>query len=229
MRPGWSDAALVRMRPVEGRRGQESDQDWRLEAELEVADSAGALGGLISRLRGSETGSDVAEEAREEAPADVVITHDGRLLYAYAADEATLGVARRAVEGVLARDGVKARVRVSRWHDEMGEWLQTDPPPDVGERAEVEHAKRDAETPETRTLVASSGRLVRGEFEQTMRNWAAELGLECEVIEHPHLLSTQVAFTVSGPHHRVQEFASGLRAEEWATIRAQLPVVTSPL
>src|ERR1035441_9862899 len=58
---------------------------------------------------------------------------------------------------------------------------------------------------ETRTMVASSGRLVRAEFEQTMREWAREFGLQCEVIEHPHLLSTQVGFTVTGPRRKIDE------------------------
>ena len=88
---------------------------------------------------------------------------------------------------------------------------------------------RDAETIETRTLVASSGKLIRAEFEQTMRTWADQLGLRCETIEHPHLLATQVGFTVTGSHRKLEEFAQGLHAEELATIRTERAVMLSPL
>ena len=62
-----------------------------------------------------------------------------------------------------------------------------------------------------------------------MREWAEKLGLKCEVIEHPHLLTTQVAFTVIGSKRKVDEFADGLRAEELATMRTERAVMMSPL
>ena len=69
----------------------------------------------------------------------------------------------------------------------------------------------------------------RAEFERTMVTWAQELGLEYEVIEHPHMLTTQVAFTVTGPRRKIDEFAQGLRAEEIATMRTERAVMISPL
>jgi hypothetical protein len=62
-----------------------------------------------------------------------------------------------------------------------------------------------------------------------MREWAAKLELQCEVIEHRHLLTTQLAFTVTGPKRKVDEFAAGLRAEELATLRTERQVMISPL
>jgi hypothetical protein len=62
-----------------------------------------------------------------------------------------------------------------------------------------------------------------------MVEWADKLDLKCEVIEHPHLLTTQVAFSVTGPKRRVNEFAEGLRAEELATMRTERAVMMSPL
>ena len=47
--------------------------------------------------------------------------------------------------------------------------------------------------------------------------------------EHPHLLSTQVAFTVTGPRRKLDEFAEDLRREEILTVRAQSEVMLSPL
>ena len=162
-------------------------------------------------------------------PHDVVITHDGKLLFAYAAEEATLAAARTAIEGTLQHDGINASVRVSRWDDERDEWHQTDPPASPEEQQVEDAAKRDADAIETRTMVASSGKLIRAEFEQSMSDWAGKLGLECKIVEHPHLLTTQVAFTVTGPKRRIDEFASGLKAEEWTTMRTETVTTLSPL
>jgi hypothetical protein len=49
------------------------------------------------------------------------------------------------------------------------------------------------------------------------------------VIDHPHLLSGQVGFTVTGSKRKLDEFAEGLRAEERATIRTETQVMLSPL
>jgi hypothetical protein len=200
-------------------------QDWRMQAELAVPEVRGVLHDLLERLRGS----DVVKEIEATVPHDVVITHDGRLLFAYAADRATLSAVRRAIEAVLEREGIEASVRVSHWDEELDRWLQVDPPLSLEERARQQAARREAGAVETRTLVASSGKLVRAEFEQTMRAAAEELGLRCAIIEHPHLLSTQVAFTVTGPRRKVDEFARELTAEEWATIRTESAVMASPL
>jgi len=62
-----------------------------------------------------------------------------------------------------------------------------------------------------------------------MRDWADRLELQCAIVEHPHLLTTQVAFTVTGPKRKIDEFARGLREEEWQTIRAERWVIASPL
>jgi len=202
-----------------------SEQDWRLVAELDVEDSRSSLHDLVGRFRGPA----VVNEVQASVPHDVVITHDGKLLFAYAADEATLEAARSAIEGVLRQDGIGAKVRLSHWDDELDDWQQTDPPATAQEKRVEEAADRDAEAVETRTLVASAGKLIRGEFEQTMRNWADKLGVECTIVEHPHLLTTQVGFTVTGPKRKIEEFSQGLNAEERATIRTENAVMLSPL
>jgi hypothetical protein len=206
-------------------RERTTERDWRLEGELDVGDARGALRELVGRLRGP----DVVKEIEATVPRDVVITHDGKLLFAYAADEATLTAARGAIEGVLGRDGIEATVRVSHWDDELDEWRQTDPPASAEEQRRRDAAKREADAIETRTLVVSSGKLIRAEFEQSMRDWADKLGLECAIVEHPHLLTTQVAFTVTGPKRKIDEFSRGLTAEQWATIRTEGSVMMSPL
>ena len=201
------------------------DQDWRLKAELEVVEVRSALDHLLGRLRGP----DVSGEVRAAVGHDVVITHDGKLLFAYAETESALTAARAAIEGVLRRDGVNASICVSHWDEQLDEWRQIDPPL-TGEAKRIEDAaERDAEAVETRTMVASSGKLIRTEFEQTVRDWAGRLGLECKLVEHPHLLTTQVAFTVTGHKRKIDEFAQGLKAEELATMRTERAVMLSPL
>jgi hypothetical protein len=204
---------------------QAGDQDWRMQARLDVPEAGAALRGLIGRLRGP----DVVAEIEAKVPRDVVITHDGKLLFAYAAEQATLSAARVALEGVLADDGIGASVSVSHWDDELEKWRQIDPAPTAEEREREASAERDANVPETRTLVVSSGKMIRAEFEQSIREWAQKLELTCTIVEHPHLLTTQLAFTVTGPKHKVDEFARGLRAEEWQTIRTERAVMLSPL
>jgi hypothetical protein len=201
------------------------EQDWRMQAELDVPQAGGMLRELIGRLRGP----DVVEEIEAKLPREVVITHDGKLLFAYAADRTALAAARSVIEAVLAEDGIGASVRVSHWDDGREKWLQVDPPPTAEERQSEAAAERDGNTLETRTLVVSSGKMIRVEFEQSVREWAERLQLQCTIVEHPHLLTTQLAFTVTGPKHKIDEFARGLRAEERATIRTEGAVMLSPL
>jgi hypothetical protein len=201
------------------------DQDWRLEAQLDVGDAQGGAARLLGRLRGPNFVHDV----EAAVPHDVVITHDGNLLFAYAAGEAMITAARAAIEDALKADGVSGSIRVSHWDDERDIWRQTDPPPTAEEERIQEASERDDDVIETRTLVVSSGKMIRAEFEQSMLAWAEQLGLQCTLIEHPHLLTTQVGFTVTGPKGKIDEFSRGLQAEDRATIRAETAVMLSPL
>ena len=201
------------------------DDDWRLEFELDVPDSRRSLHDLLGRVRGP----DVVNDVESSVPHDVVVTHDGKRLFAYAGDEATLSGARSAIEEALRRDGVAHSVRTSRWDEERDSWQQTDPPLSAEQHARQEATERDEEEIVTRRLVATSGKLVRAEFEQTMLDWAKKLGVQCEIVEHPHLLTTQVAFTVKGPKRKVDEFSKGLIAEGWAQVRAEGGLMADPL
>ena len=170
-----------------------------------------------------------SHDVEASVPDDVVVTHDGKRLFAYAADEAKLKAARSAIEDALRRDGVAFSVFTSRWDEQRESWRQTDPPLTTEQYADDEAAERDAEAIVTRTLVATSGKLVRAEFEQTMLRWAQKLGVECEIVEHPHLLTTQVAFTVKGPKRKVDEFSRGLIAEGWMQVRTEGGLMAEPL
>jgi len=201
------------------------DQDWRLKAELSVNTGGGLLDRVLHRARSG----DVVDELGKAVPHDAAITHDGNMLFAYAASKDSLESARAAIETALRRDGIDATFLVSHWDDQIDGWLQVDPPL-AGEAKRAEQAaEHDAERLESRTMIVTAGKLVRAEVEQTMRDWASKLGLECQLIEHPHLLTTQVAFTVTGPKRKIDEFAEGLKAEELATLRTERAVMLSPL
>jgi hypothetical protein len=200
-------------------------RDYRLQVELDVQDTARSLHDLVGRFRGPR----IEQRISASVPHGVVITHDGRLLYAYATDEATLQAARSAIEDALRGDGVRASVRVSHWDDGIDEWRQTDPPLAANAKRAADETEHNAETVETRMLVASSGKMVRAELEQSMLGWADELGIECKIVEHPHLLTTQVGFTVTGRKRKIDEFSQGLAAEEYATTRTERAVMLSPL
>jgi len=202
------------------------EKDWRLQARIGQDEARERLRDLLARLRGP----DVVDDVKDSVGDDVVITHDGGTLYGYAAREPSIRAAREAIVAVLAREGVEAEeVRLSRWDAEHEQWRQVDPPMSEVTREALAREDRVGGAVETRTLVATAGRLVRGEFEQSMATWAEKLGLRCEIVEHPHLLTTQVAFTVTGPKERVDEFAGGLRAEGWTYVRTETGVMLNPL
>jgi len=211
-------------------RSASSEKNWRLRAELDAELGGSGRRGLLERLIGSLREPDELSKLEASVPRHVVITHDGKLLFAYASDEAELKATRRAVESVSKRDGLGVnRISVSHWDGKLDDWRQFDPPPAGAQKHSAETAERDAETVETRTLVLSAGNFVRVELERSLQEWASELGVQCKVIDHPHLLNSQVGFTVTGPKRKLDEFAEGLRAEERATIRTETQVMLSPL
>jgi len=187
------------------------DQDWRLQAELEVAGNDDALEAIVrdvDRLDGEGS----------------LVTHDGATLFAYASSPEGLATARGAIEQALRNASAGAILVTSHWDDRIGDWLQVDPPLDSAELAETEAVLQDAAQVETRTLVATAGRYSGDSVEDAMRASAAELGLELTVKEQKHLLTSQIAFTVTGPRGKVDQFAKGLHAEGLAMFRAEARV-----
>ena len=195
------------------------EQDWRLMAELEEPDDHhGLLDRVLDRFR-DEYGK-AADEARTGVAEGVAITHDGNRLFAYAGSEAALASAHEGIAAACGHHGLTATYVVSHWDDDLDRWRQVDPP-ETTEQAERTRAQDlEGETVETQTVVCSAGGTVRASLEQGMREYADRLGLECEVVEHPHLLQTQVAFKVTGPRHRIAEFRAALKQDSWTSIRA---------
>lgn len=203
---------------MEGSEVQHDDRDWRLTGTLPDTGSHRVLHAVVERVRDD----DLLREARSAVGDEVVITHDGRRLFAYARTRPEIERARAAIETVLEQQTLAATISLTRYDEGLDEWVDPDSPP-------PEAAVRAATAVGSRTLVATVGRSIREEFEQSMRTWADQLGLRCEIVEHPHLLDSQVAFTVTGPARKLDEFASGLSAEEHATIRTERAVMLSPL
>ncbi|MEA2215368.1 MAG: hypothetical protein QOK19_929 [Solirubrobacteraceae bacterium] len=200
---------------------EDDDRDWRLTGELLDQQGHRALHSFVERLRDPSVLGDVRAAVAE----DVVITHDGSRLFAYASGRRAIERARVTIEAVLARDALRATLALSHFSGDLDEWVDPDAPTAGSGAAAVAGPS----TQQTRTIVATVGRMIREEFEQSMRGWADQLGLRCEIVEHPHLLSSQVAFTVTGPRRKLDEFAAGLGAEERQTIRTEQAVMLSPL
>lgn len=190
------------------------DQNWRLNVEL---GSAHDLGEFLDRVRSGAAGD-------TQVPGDVVITHDGGSLFAYAASEESIKRARAAIESLT-----NAQIVISHWAQSVDDWVQVDPPLAGAALQREEALERDEAKHERRTLVCSAGRMVRREIEQSMQESADALGLHLTITEHPHLLTYQVLFDVEGAKHKIDEFADGLNAEEMATIRTERAVMMSPL
>ncbi len=200
--------------------GDPDERDWRLSGDL--ADGAG--GGYLQGLLAGRHEAHAAGEAQQAVGHDVVVTHDGNRLFAYAASREAIEAARVKLQAALARDGIETVLALSTWSDEHNAWIDPDVPPPPPSAAPA-----GAEAPATRTYVVTLGRWVREEVEQSMSSWTAHLGVSCEIVEHPHLLSSQAAFTVTGPAEKLDEFAAALKAEERATIRTETAVMASPL
>jgi hypothetical protein len=174
----------------------DEQQDWRLQVEVDAAPE------LHAQLHGGEP----------LAPG-VVLSYDADTLFAYAPTRDALDTARQAIGARL--DGRPARFVISRWDDtlgDVGDWLSVDPPEPAAEVARERAEHEAAERVETRTVVVTSGRFVRSWFEGTVTDEAREQGVELEIVEHPHLLTTQVAFTLTGPTRKVDGVVADIRA-----------------
>ncbi len=201
------------------------DQDWRLEIRLTAdGDDDGRFDQLLGHLRGNQ-GDQVVDDVRAAVGRDVVLTHDGAVMFAYAADQPAITAARTAIVGVLDDEASQAHVTLSHWDRAVDDWRQVDPAPTAeataSPTAAAQPAAPDGTQRITRTFVCTAGKLVRDTVEQTMADYARRLGIDCRVDEHPHLLTTQVSFTVTGPPPKLDEFRAGLKAEGWSTIRAE--------
>jgi hypothetical protein len=196
------------------------EEDWRLRARL--GEPTG-LEHVVREVRRHD--DDLAQDVREALAYGVVLTHDGNELFAYAPTRASIEAARTAIESVLRREQQAASIRICHWDEEAGEWRQVEPPL-TGSAREAEAAQARAATRrETRTISCVAGRLERELFEADLTNYARGCGLDCRVVEHPHLLSTQIAFSLTGPVAAIDDFQAYATREARRTIRVDSGVI----
>jgi hypothetical protein len=191
----------------------EETQDWQLR--VDVADPSR----LHELLRG---GRRLQHEVAAAIPDGVVLDRTDETLFAYANSRAAIDDVRRVIERVLADDGVSGFFRLDHWDRSLGDWRQIEPPPDGAERDREDGRRREIERlpPEersggivTRTVAETAGKLVRNFFETTVANDARARGVKLSIVEHPHLLTTQIAFTLTGPADAVDEVIAELQAK----------------
>jgi hypothetical protein len=202
-------------------------QDWRLRADL--ADPAG----FHERLRGARH---FEHELEPLVSPEVVLSHDDDTLFAYANTQPAIIAARAAIEHQLASDGLSAQLVISHWDrglGEYGDWHQVDPPlaEDGREREAREREEHTADAArderiETRTVAITSGRMVRNWFETTVADEARDAGVELSIVEHPHLLTTQIAFTLTGPTSKVDAVIENLRTRAGQATRLETAYLT---
>jgi hypothetical protein len=203
---------------------EDDQQDWRLRADID--DARGLLGAL----------REARHFERELEPLigpDVVLSADDDTLFAYANTRASLEAARQALQHELAQERRSAVIEVSHWEEGSGEWRQIDPPPSADDfeqerRHDAESAaalEREARV-ETRTVAVTSGKMVRGWFESTVADEARALGVELSIVERPHLLSTQIVFTLTGPTGKVEQVVADMNSRAGAATRLETAYLT---
>jgi hypothetical protein len=200
------------------------EQDWRLRAD--IADARG----LTARLREARH---FERELEPQVGHDVVLSADDEKLFAYANTREAIEGARRALEHQLASEGRGAVISISHWDDHDDEWLQVDPPPglDELERERREEQQHEAELARearvvTRSVAITSGKMARNWFETTVADEARELGVELSIVEHPHLLKTQIVFTLTGPAGKVEQVIADMQDRAGAATRLETAYLT---
>jgi hypothetical protein len=193
------------------------DQDWRLRAEL--ADPAG----VHARLR---DGRELESHLEPLVGRDVVLSYDQSTLFAYANTRESIERTRVAIEHQLSAEHSSATLQISHWDDEHAVWHQVEPALDQGSlEREAQRARQSLQAGEarleTRTVAITSGRMVRNWFETTVAEEAREAGVELSIVEHPHLLTTQLAFTLTGPTGKVDAVIASLEERAGQTTRLE--------
>jgi hypothetical protein len=96
-----------------------ADDEYRVELDLHEA-----IHGLADRLRTH----DLDDEVCERLGGRVIVTRDGEKIYVYTRTDEAAREAERAVQQVLAEEGLQAETRVRRWNPEQRFWQDADEP-----------------------------------------------------------------------------------------------------
>jgi hypothetical protein len=124
-----------------------ADEDWRVEVEL--ADS-GAAGKLHAAAGAKELYAHARKELRERA----ALTHDGNLVFAYAATRGDAESAERTLRELAAAEQLAASFTLTHWHPAAERWenpavqLPSDPADVAEERQEAAESETEREAQE---------------------------------------------------------------------------------
>jgi hypothetical protein len=178
--PSYSSVSFSRRAGVSSRRV--SDEDWRIEVELDDEEHGYSLGERLRAL-------DLDDDARERLGRRVIVSRDGSRVFLYAATEAQSREAERCVRELVVADDLTAEISTTRWHPVEQAWkdaaipLPSTPEEIAEERARLEaaeetEARRErswdwhlrVELPERGDAIELAGRL-RAEALPVHRRW----------------------------------------------------------
>ena len=114
--------------------GSVSDEDWRVEVELDDEQHGYSLGERLRAL-------DLDDEVRKRLGGRVMVTRDGSKLFLYTTTEDEANQAERLVQELVGAERLTADIRTMRWHPLEESWEDASEPLP---RTEEERARRAA-------------------------------------------------------------------------------------
>src|SRR5687768_2508637 len=135
-----------------------SQEEFRVEVELDDDEHHLTLG---ERLRAV----DLDDEARDRLGSRVIVTRDGSHLFLYAQSQVSCEEAERVVNVLIAKDGLTASVRSTRWHPVEEAWKDiSEPLPESPEEIEAEESARDERQAEEDPGIKTPGFVMLGSY-----------------------------------------------------------------
>ena len=115
-----------------------TNDEWRVEIDLEDEEHHFALGERIRSL-------DLDDDARRRLGGSVTVTRDGPHMFLYATSEQAAREAERVARELIDGEGLKAGLRLTRWHPDEEAWRDaSEPLPQTAEEREAERARHEA-------------------------------------------------------------------------------------
>jgi len=192
-------------RPVTPIIGAVSDEDWRVEVELDDEEHGFSLGERLRAL-------DLDDEARKHLGRRVIVTRDGSKLFLYTSTRDEAEEAALVVHELLSAERLTAEIRTTRWHPVEEAWEEASVPlPRTGAQRVRERERR--EERERRKVEAG------GEYDWQVHVRASDraeaAGLEQRLHEHGLPVERRWRYLTIGAltEERADELASRIRDE----------------
>lgn len=114
-----------------------SDEDWRVEVELDDDEHGYSLSERLRAL-------DLDEDAQERLGGRVIVSRAGSRVFLYSATETQSREAERVIRDLLADDDLSAEISTSRWHPVEQAWKDASLPlPSSAASIEEERDRRE--------------------------------------------------------------------------------------